>query len=321
MHRGSAAHQSRAVRRGDAAGGAGAGAEQRADTTRSASRCPSIVNGRIEQPGDVDVFSFDGPGRRPGRRRGPGAAAATRRSTRCSSSTDAAGKRWRSTTTHDDKGAGLITHQADSLLIGDAARRRHLLRARRRHAARRRPGLRLPAAPQSRRSRTSSCAITPSTINAAGGTSVPIDASVRRGADGFAGDVTLALQGRAGRLRAERRASCRPASTRCGSRSRRRRRRPRSRVAPADRGPGDDRRQAGRAPRGRAAEDMMQAFAYRHLVPADDLRVCVIARGAARVPGAPADREAREAGRRRHRRACAWRCRPATARSRTCSWS
>ena len=28
----------------------------------------------------------------------------------------------------------------------------------------------------------------------------------------------------------------------------------------------------------------MQAFAYRHLVPADDLRVCVIARGAARVP-------------------------------------
>ena len=38
------------------------------------------------------------------------------------------------------------------------------------------------------------------------------------------------------------------------------------------------------ARRATAAEDMMQAFAYRHLVPADDLRVCVIARGAARVP-------------------------------------
>jgi len=36
--------------------------------------------------------------------------------------------------------------------------------------------------------------------------------------------------------------------------------------------------------RATAAEDMMQAFAYRHLVPADDLRVCVIARGAVRVP-------------------------------------
>jgi hypothetical protein len=29
---------------------------------------------------------------------------------------------------------------------------------------------------------------------------------------------------------------------------------------------------------------MMQAFAYRHLVPADDLRVSVVARGATRVP-------------------------------------
>ena len=32
-----------------------------------------------------------------------------------------------------------------------------------------------------------------------------------------------------------------------------------------------------------AAEDMMQAFAYRHLVPVGDLRVSVVARGATRV--------------------------------------
>jgi hypothetical protein len=38
------------------------------------------------------------------------------------------------------------------------------------------------------------------------------------------------------------------------------------------------------ARRATAAEDMMQAFAYRHLVPADDLRVSVVARGAVRVP-------------------------------------
>jgi hypothetical protein len=34
------------------------------------------------------------------------------------------------------------------------------------------------------------------------------------------------------------------------------------------------------------AEEMMQAFAYRHLIAADDLRVSVIARGATRVPAA-----------------------------------
>jgi len=32
------------------------------------------------------------------------------------------------------------------------------------------------------------------------------------------------------------------------------------------------------------AEDMMQAFAYRHLVPTDDLRVAVIGRGGTRAP-------------------------------------
>jgi hypothetical protein len=34
----------------------------------------------------------------------------------------------------------------------------------------------------------------------------------------------------------------------------------------------------------RAAEEMMQAFAYRHLVPADSLKVTVLARGGTRVP-------------------------------------
>jgi hypothetical protein len=33
-----------------------------------------------------------------------------------------------------------------------------------------------------------------------------------------------------------------------------------------------------------AAEEMMQAFAYRHLVPADNVRVTVLARGGTRVP-------------------------------------
>ena len=69
----------------------------------------------------------------------------------------------------------------------------------------------------------------------------------------------------------------------------------------------------------RAAEEMMQAFAYWHLVPADSLKVTVLARGGARYRrGSPAARRSgcRPVGPCR----CGWRCRPC-GRSSASRWS
>jgi len=74
---------------------------------------PVIVNGRIEQPGDRDVFSFEG-------RAGDGVVIevfARRLNSPLDSLlqlTDAQGKTIAANDDYEDKGAGLITHQADS---------------------------------------------------------------------------------------------------------------------------------------------------------------------------------------------------------------
>jgi len=76
---------------------------------------PVVVNGRIEAPGDVDVFTFPGKAGQQvvaevrGRRLGSPLDSSLEL-------TDAAGRRIAFNDDFEDKGAGLLTHQADSRL-------------------------------------------------------------------------------------------------------------------------------------------------------------------------------------------------------------
>jgi hypothetical protein len=240
---------------------------------------PAMVNGRIQQTGDVDVYSFAA-------RKGDQVVAeirARRLQSPLDSNieiTDASGARVAFNDDFTDKGAGLVTHQADSQVIATLpSDGTYFVRvADTQHAGGPDFGYRLRVgAPQP----DFEVRMTPSAINGPGGTAVAITATVVR-RDGFDGDVTLALKGAPDGFALS------------------------GAVVPA----GVDQIRLtlstppvilrepialqieGRATiagalvvrRAAAAEDMMQAFAYRHLVPADDLRVSVIARGAARVP-------------------------------------
>ena len=108
---------------------------------------PIIVNGRIDQPGDWDVFRFEG-------RAGDTVVAevyARRLDSPLDSVlklTDAAGKQLAFNDDHEDKGAGLDTHYADSYLTAtlpaDGAYYIHIGR----RAAPGRPGVCLPLAHQ-----------------------------------------------------------------------------------------------------------------------------------------------------------------------------
>ena len=247
---------------------------------------PVIVNGRIQSAGDVDVFAVTG-------RSGEQIVAeitARRLGSPLDSViefTDASGSRLSVSDDVVDQSAGLITHQADSritvtlpsngtyyLRVGDLQ-----------HKGGSEYGYRLRvSAPQP----DFEVRVTPSEINAGAGTSVPVTAHAIR-KDGFSGDIVLALKGAP------------PGFTLSGA------------VVPA----GQDQvrltvnvppmRPAepialgleGRATiqgktvvhQATAAEEMMQAFAYRHLVPADSLKVTVLARGGTRVPARILDTE------------------------------
>jgi hypothetical protein len=240
---------------------------------------PVIVNGRIQAAGDVDVFALTARAGDPlvvevtARRLGSPVDSVIEL-------TDASGSRLAASDDVADRGAGLIAHQADSRImmtlpssgtyyvrVGDLQRKGgpeygYRLRV---------------SAPQP----DFEVRVTPSEINAGGGTSVVMTAHAIR-KDGFAGDIALSLK------------SAPPGFTLSGG------------LVPA----GQDHvrltlnvppmRPAGPIPlvlEGRAAihgktvahqaaaaEEMMQAFAYRHLVPADSLKVSVLARGGTRVP-------------------------------------
>ncbi len=90
------------------------GAEQHLATAQPVT-LPIIVNGRVDQPGDLDVFSFEG-------RAGDTVVAevyARRLDSPLDSVlklTDAAGKQLAFNDDHEDKGSGLDTHYADSYL-------------------------------------------------------------------------------------------------------------------------------------------------------------------------------------------------------------
>ena len=242
-------------------------------------KLPMIVNGRIDRPGDWDVFRFEG-------RAGQTIVAevyARRLDSPLDSVlrlTDAKGRQLAFNDDSPDEGAGLETHHADSrilttlpatgsyyLYLGDVQQKGGPEYAYRLRIGAPRPDFELR--------------VTPSGINTAGGTSVPVTVHALR-RDGFTGDIALALKDAPRGL------------TLSGG------------VVPA----GQDQvrltltvpQQVQREPlklvlEGRAtvqgkavtrqampAEDMMQAFFYRHLVPASDWKLFVRRGAALRAP-------------------------------------
>ena len=237
---------------------------------------PIIVNGRIDRPDDWDVFRFDG-------RAGSEIVAevfARRLNSPLDSVlklTDATGRQLAFNDDYEDKGAGLTTHQADSrisvklpadgtyyLWLGDAQHQGGAEYGYRLHLGLARPDFDLR--------------VVPSSINVRGNTSVPITVyALRR--DGFTGEIALDLpdSGRTFTLSGAR-IPANQDKVRL------------TLTAPATAAEGlYDVTFEGRATiQGRQvihlatpAEDMMQAFAYRHLVPSKELRVDVTGRGPA----------------------------------------
>jgi len=150
-----------------------------------------ILNGRIDRPGDWDVFRFDG-------RAGDEVAAevlARRLGSPLDSIlriTDAHGKQLAANDDYEDKGAGLVTHHADSFLcfklpadgaywvhLGDMQHNGGTACAYRLRISLARPDFDLRVAPCS--------------LNAGPGTNAPIAVYALR-KDGFSGEITLGLQ-------------------------------------------------------------------------------------------------------------------------------
>jgi hypothetical protein len=242
-------------------------------------KLPIIVNGRIDRPGEWDVFRFDGT---------VGQAIVAEVYARRLDSpldsvlklTDATGKQLAINDDCDDPGEGLETHHADSrimaalpangtyyLYLGDVQQKGGPEYGYRLRIGAPRPDFELR--------------VTPAAINTNGGMTVPITVQALR-KDGFAGEIRLALR------------DAPKGFVLSGG------------IVPA----GLDRlRLTLTAPlpaqqkpftlylEGRAtidghevtrqavpAEDMMQAFFYRHLVPANDLKVAVRRQVAFRTP-------------------------------------
>lgn len=233
---------------------------------------PVIVNGRIDPPGDLDVFCFAG---RAGQQ-----IAAEVKARRLDSALDSAlklttasGEQVAFNDDYEDKAAGLTTHHADSRLSAtlpaDGLYYLFLVDEQQHGGADHGYRLHL-AAPQP----DFELRVVPSALNARAGSTIPVTVHVLR-RDGFDGEIALALR------------DAPPGFTLSGAR------------VPA----GQDRirmtltvpeEPAAAAHRlcllGRAtvlgrqvihqavpADDLMQAFVYRHLVPALDWQVCVAA--------------------------------------------
>jgi hypothetical protein len=154
-------------------------------------RLPVIINGRVDKPGDTDVFRIEGQA-------GEEIVAevvARRLDSPLDSIlrlTDAKGKQIAINDDFDDKGAGLITHQADSLIqvklpatgayflsIGDTQRKGGPDYAYRLRISHPQPDFQLR--------------MTPSTISARGGIAVPVTVYALR-KDGFSGEIELKLK-------------------------------------------------------------------------------------------------------------------------------
>jgi len=234
---------------------------------------PQIINGRIDPPGDTDVFCFEG-------RAGSEIVAevcARRLSSPLDSTlklTDASGRELAANDDQGDKGDGLATHHADSLLratlpangtyylaLGDAQGKGGEEYGYRLRISPPRPDFELR--------------IVPSTVNVRGGTAIPLTVYALR-KDGFADTITLALKDA-------------PEGFSLGG----------AWVPPGQDAirvtltvpPTPTQEPLSLALEGRATiqgrevvrpvvpvEDMMQAFFYRHLVPAQELKVAISGR-------------------------------------------
>ncbi|UCG46958.1 MAG: PPC domain-containing protein [Phycisphaerales bacterium] len=234
---------------------------------------PVIINGRIGRPGDRDVFTFEG-------RAGDEVVAevdARRLDSPLDSVlrlTDGAGRQLAFNDDHADKGAGLTTHHADSLLsvtlpgdgkyyihLGDAQQKGGRAYVYRLRISEPRPDFELRVAPSS--------------INAWAGATVPVTVHAIR-KDGFTGQIDLSLKNPPNGF------SLRNARVPAGK----------DQVQMFLKVPSMPRKQPlSLQLEGRAeiherqvvraavpAEDRMQAFFYRHLVPAKELKVAVMAR-------------------------------------------
>ena len=235
-------------------------------------KIPVILNGRVDRPDDTDVFRFDG-------RKGQTVVAevyAHRLDSPLDSVlilTDSKGKQIAFNDDADDATAGLETHHADSrilvklpasgayyLQLADAQHRGGPEYAYRLRISEPRPDFELR--------------VTPSAINTAGGVTAPITIhAVRK--DGFTGEIHLALKN------APKGMTLSGATIPSGEDHVRL-----TLTVPAQ--PQPQREPLSLQLEGRAtiagaevartatpAEDMMQAFFYRHLVPAQDLKVAI----------------------------------------------
>jgi hypothetical protein len=245
------------------------------DTPQSAQAVtlPIIVNGRIGQPGDWDVFRFEG--------RGGSEIVAEVEARRLDSPldsvlklTDSTGRQLAFNDDYEDKGSGLNTHHADSYLrvrlpangtyylhLGDAQQQGGGDYGYRLRISPPRPDFELRVAPSS--------------LNARAGASVPITVHVLR-KDGCSNEIALFLMDA-------------PAGFRLtGARVPANQDQVRLTLTVPPMPPDEPvrLRMEGRALiQGRTvsqaavpAEDMMQAFSYRHLVPAQEMMVAVVGR-------------------------------------------
>lgn len=241
---------------------------------------PVIVNGRIDQPDDWDVFSFNG-------RAGDEIVAevyARRLDSPLDSVlklTDATGQQLAFNDDHEDKGSGLLTHHADSWLRAklpaDGTYFVHISDAQHHGGAEYAYRLRISAPRPDFALR-----LVPSSISVRGGGCVPLTVYALR-KDGFSGEISLTLQNApagfilsGGKIPANQNqvrvtlaapisASSEPISLSLVGRATIQGQEVTRSAAPAD--------------------DMMQAFAYRHLVPAQELQVAVSGRSMGRAAG------------------------------------
>ena len=232
---------------------------------------PLIVNGRIDRPGDVDVFCFAGRAGQQiiaevkARRLGSPLDSALKL-------TDATGQQIAFNDDYEDKGAGLTTHHADSrlsaslptdglyyLYLVDEQQQGGAAHGYRLHLTTPQPDFELR--------------VVPSAINARAGTTVPVTVHVLR-RDGFAGEVALALKD------AQKGLELAGARIPAGHDM------VRMTLSVPAKAPSTPFRfsvigQASIQQRevireAVPADDLMQAFIYRHLVPAGELLACVL---------------------------------------------
>jgi len=246
------------------------------NSPQSAQQIPPalIVNGRIDRPGDLDVFRFHGRAGQTivaevlGRRLRSPIDSVLRL-------TDATGHQLGFNDDLEDKGAGLTTHHADSWLRTTLPKNGtyylHLSDTQRRGGEDFGYRLRISAPRPDFDLR-----VVPSGINARAGQTIPITVhAVRR--DGFVGGIELALRDAPAGFRLS------------GARVPANQNQVRLTLTVPPRGfakPVSLRLQGYARIGGRevsrqalAAEDMMQAFLYRHLVPSRELLVAVTGRG------------------------------------------